>query len=227
MSSEFCDTPPHIRRKRGRPRGFQTAEALEAAMRLFWAHGYAAASIDMLTREMRVPRASLYQGYGDKEGLFLAAVAHYADSRFAPLIGQLDGDGPLAADLGGFFEAVIRHATADPDTLGCLVSCVLADAAGANQVMQAELARRFDSVEQRIIDRIRRAQAAGDVDSAADARPLAGMLSAVARGLMLRARAGAGAAELGPVAALAIRAACALSGPPGQDTGQPPPDMTG
>lgn len=177
-------------------------------MRLFWAQGYAAASIDMLTRVMRVPRASLYQGYGDKEGLFLAAIAHYAESRFAPLFAHLERGEALVADLGGFFDAVIRHATADRDTLGCLVSCVLADAAGANAVMQAELARRFDTVEQRLTDRLHQAQAVGDLDPAADPRTLAGLLSAVARGLMLRARSGAGPAELAPVAALAIRAAC-------------------
>lgn len=177
-------------------------------MRLFWGQGYAATSIDMLTRAMRVPRASLYQVYGDKEGLFLAAVAHYVASRFAPLIAHLDAGGALAADLTGFFEAVIRHATADPATLGCLVSCVLTDAAGANPAMRDELARRFDSVEARIAARLRRAQAEGDLDPAADAGTLAGMLSAVARGLMLRARAGAGLADLGPVATLAIRTAC-------------------
>ena len=196
------------RRGRGRPRVAGTAEALEAAMRVFWAEGFAAASIDMLTRAMRMPRASLYQRHGGKEGLFLAAVAHYVDSRFAPLIARLDAGGTLAADLGGFFAAVIRHATADPATLGCLVSCVLADAAGANPVMQAELARRFDSVEAVIAARLARAQAAGELAPGADIATLAGMLAAIARGLMLRARAGATPAALSPIAALAVQAAC-------------------
>ena len=62
-------------RVRGRPRGNDEGQALDTAVRLFRADGYAGASVDRLCREMRMPRATLYDRFGGKEGLFLAAVA--------------------------------------------------------------------------------------------------------------------------------------------------------
>lgn len=158
-------------------------------MRVFWREGYDAASIDALTRAMGVPRSSLYQLFGDKEALFLRAVDHYARTRLAPLQEPLDRGGRLHDDLGAFFDAVIRHATGDPERLGCLVSCVLADCAGADEGMRAELARRFAGVEARLAARVARGQAEGELPGR-DPAAVASVIGAVARGMMLSARAG-------------------------------------
>lgn len=185
-------------RPRGRPRLFDEREALDAAMRVFWAEGYEGASIDRLCRAMGMPRASLYQLFGDKQGLFLAAVSHYVETRIAPVTAALGPRGTLAEDLGAFFEQVIALATADPQTPGCLISCVLADAAGATPAFRAELARRYDGMEARIEARFR---AAGwGEDGQTGARAAAGLAAAIARGIMLRARSGAGVSELAPIA---------------------------
>ena len=165
-------------------------------MRLFWAQGYEGASIDALTIAMGVPRSTLYQAWGDKQALFLAAVDHYARTRLAPLLAALDGGGPLRKDVGAFLDGVVALATADPAHLGCLVSCALADAAGAQERMQAELAARFATVENRIAARLQKAQEAGDLARTADTETLTGVLAAIARGLMLSARAGTPAAVL-------------------------------
>jgi TetR/AcrR family transcriptional repressor of nem operon len=185
MSSKFPE-----RRPRGRPRGFDETQALDAAMRLFWAEGYEGASIEALTTAMGMPRASLYQHYGDKEALFLTAIEHYARTRLVPLFGTLGGGGTLAADLEAFLDAVVRHATADAAHLGCLIASVLSDAAGSAPRMRQELALRFEQVEESIAARLRAAQEAGELSPCADVQALAGVLSAVARGIMLSARAG-------------------------------------
>jgi len=218
MSSNIGDPDP---RRRGRPRGFDQRAALEAAMRLFWAQGYAAASIDVLCRAMHVPRASLYQGYGDKQGLFLAVVAHYVETRIGTVVAALDGGHDLATDVAGFFAAVIALATADAQTPGCLVSCVLADAAGANPRFRAELGARFEAIEARLADRLLRAQAEGDLAASADPMVLGGMLAALARGLMVRARAGSEAALLRPLAEAAIALVCRPPMPRLSARGQP------
>lgn len=190
-------------RPRGRPRLFDEREALDAAMRVFWAEGYEGASVDKLSRATRMPRASLYQLYGDKQGLFLAAIGHYVETRIAPVTGALGPRGTLAEDLGAFFEQVIALATADPQTPGCLISCVLADAAGATPAFRTELARRYEGLEARIEARFR---AAGWTDADHSPAAAAGMVAAVARGLMLRARSGADATRLAPIARATVAA---------------------
>lgn len=173
-------------------------------MRAFWAAGYDGASVDRLCREMQMPRASLYQSFGDKRGLFLAAIEHYVATRIAPLADALGPHGTLEQDLGRFYESVIALATGDEATPGCLISCVLSDAAGADRDLRAELDRRLAGLEQRIEARLRIAGAPAPAAAA-------GMAAAVARGLMLRARAGAAPGELAPVADAAVQSLLRLA----------------
>ena len=74
---------------RGRPRAFDTARALDQALRVFWRHGYEGASLADLTAAMGINRPSLYAAFGNKETLFRRALDHYAagaaaDSRDGP-----------------------------------------------------------------------------------------------------------------------------------------------
>ena len=60
-----------------RPKGFDPADATRDAMQTFWEHGYHATSIDDLLSEMKLNRGSLYDTFGDKKQLFMAALAEY------------------------------------------------------------------------------------------------------------------------------------------------------
>lgn len=186
---------------RGRPRGFETVQAIEAATRLFWAEGYEAASVDHLCKTMQMPRATLYSAFGGKERLFLAAIDHYVATRMAPLAAALGPKGTLVQDLTAFFDQVVILSTQDSATPGCLISCVLSDAAGSNLLLREELDRCYAGLERQIDARLR---APGEA-LPAPPEVLAVLLASVARGLTLRARSGASAANLRPVAAAAAQ----------------------
>src|ERR1700735_1049003 len=97
-------TPP---RSVGRPREFDRDQALEAAMLVFWRHGYEGASLTALTGAMGISRPSLYAAFGDKAGLFREAVARYGSGpgRYVRrALGQ-----PTARDVA---EALLRGAAA-------------------------------------------------------------------------------------------------------------------
>jgi len=64
-------------KKPGRPRSFDRDEALEKAMLTFWAHGYETTSISDLTKAMGINAPAIYGAFGDKEKLYLEAVARY------------------------------------------------------------------------------------------------------------------------------------------------------
>src|SRR5579872_4150278 len=70
-------------RKMGRPREFSEADALDAAMRVFWSKGYEGTSLDDLTRAMGINRSSLYASFGDKEKLFNRVIARYSEGPLA------------------------------------------------------------------------------------------------------------------------------------------------
>lgn len=58
----------------GRPRLFDTALVLSQAREAFIANGYNGTSIDDLLRFTHLQRASLYQAFGSKRGLFIATL---------------------------------------------------------------------------------------------------------------------------------------------------------
>jgi TetR/AcrR family transcriptional regulator, copper-responsive repressor len=62
----------------GKPQ-FDEAAVISAAVRVFWSHGYAATSISDLTEATGLSRSSLYQRFGDKDGLFREAFQAYTD----------------------------------------------------------------------------------------------------------------------------------------------------
>lgn len=172
-------------------------------MLVFWKEGYEAASVETLCHATGLPRASLYKAYGGKQGLFLAAVQHYAETRMGPVLAALDGGGSLIADLAGFFDEVVALGTGSHGPNGCLVSCVLSDAAGTNPKFKAELEARFAALETRLAERIRSNRRSPDTDTSPEAQAL--LLAAVARGIMVRARAGTSAGQLAPIAQSALR----------------------
>ena len=68
----------------GRPPKFDRADALQAAMHLFWDRGFDRTSINDLTAAMGISPPSLYATFGDKQALFDAAVELYERSAVVP-----------------------------------------------------------------------------------------------------------------------------------------------
>ena len=62
-----------------RPREFDEAAVLDAAIQCFWAKGYEATSVRDLADEMGIAGASLYNAFGDKRGLYRRALEQYID----------------------------------------------------------------------------------------------------------------------------------------------------
>ncbi|KFI46633.1 transcriptional regulator, TetR family [Bifidobacterium bohemicum] len=57
-----------------RPRSFDEHDVIEQCSAVFCTHGYEATSIDDLTAATGLKRGSLYQAFGSKHGLFVAAL---------------------------------------------------------------------------------------------------------------------------------------------------------
>jgi TetR/AcrR family transcriptional regulator, transcriptional repressor for nem operon len=76
-----------------RKKEFDRGLALHKAIRLFSQQGYAATSTDDLMRVMGIGRQSMYDTFGDKKELFLAALESYVRSSCARLSAELEKPG--------------------------------------------------------------------------------------------------------------------------------------
>lgn len=65
------------KKSRGRPKQFDRDRALESALDLFWRHGYEATSLADLVEVTGAKAPTLYAEFGNKEGMFRAAVERY------------------------------------------------------------------------------------------------------------------------------------------------------
>jgi AcrR family transcriptional regulator len=196
----------------GRPRGFDTEEALDRAMEVFWRHGYEGASLTELTGAMGINKPSLYAAFGNKEGLFRKAVARYADVEMAYARDALDQ--PTAREVAAWLLRENVVALTRPDRpAGCL-SVQGGTACGTENTAISEfLAASRLGGENALAARFARAVDEGDLAPQADPAALARFLSVVTEGHAVHAAAGAQRGQLEQTAEIALRAFTAAAYP--------------
>jgi AcrR family transcriptional regulator len=188
---------------KGRPRTFDTDEALDQALAVFWKKGYDGASLPELTAAMGINRPSLYAAFGNKEELFRRAVERYLQGPAGYIQEALAA--PRAREVvEKLWAGGIRLVTGNPK--GCLMvqgALVCGDAA---QCARKELSLRRAAGERLLCKRFERAVAEGDLPATIKARDLAKYVVTVLHGMAVQAAGGAGREELVRVAALAMKA---------------------
>jgi len=191
--------------ERGRPRSFDRDVVLQKAMEVFWARGYAAASMADLTAAMGIAAPSLYAAFGSKAGLFREAVALYTGDATEDY--WLRNDRPTAR---GTLEAYLRDAavgmTRSDRPRGCMVMLSAAQPCDMEPDLYAELkALRVESMT-RIRQRLQRAQDEGEIAATVDLNAVARFYVTVHQGMSLQAREGATETELRSLADSAMAA---------------------
>jgi AcrR family transcriptional regulator len=190
-------------RGKGRPRGFDQATALEAAMLTFWRQGYHGTSLDDLVVATRASRASLYSVFGDKKALLIAALELYSQQFVDRMdkIMQVEPDGKTALRM--VLSASADRLSGKQMPEGCLRCNSTLELAGHD--LEIDLAldrsnRSYLETIQRLMDRSVR----HDQISAARAASLPVFVTVIVNGMVTLARSGAIREELNTVIELAI-----------------------
>lgn len=102
-----------------RTREFDTEAAVSRAMELFWRRGYEATSVRDLTHHLGIGQGSLYAAFGDKEGLYRAALEHYRTTLAAAALRSLEEETDVRAAVRTLLTERIRIAV-DNGGQGCL-----------------------------------------------------------------------------------------------------------
>jgi AcrR family transcriptional regulator len=97
---------------RRREQKVQRQEAiLEAAFRVFAAHGYEAARIDDVARQAGIAKGTIYLYFRDKEQLFRAVVRNLPQKRFDTIPGSFQGTAEemLREVFGRMYSQIVRN----------------------------------------------------------------------------------------------------------------------
>lgn len=137
-------------------RQFNEEQALARALEVFWRKGYGATSMPELAEATGVLRGSLYNAYGDKQGLFLAVFARYQENFLALASEPLQLPDTRIA-LKAFFAFAIASMKSGDSARGCLSTKTTVDEnAGAEPIRQA-LRGMVASLETLLAERLRQA----------------------------------------------------------------------
>ncbi|KLA30817.1 TetR/AcrR family transcriptional regulator [Bacillus cereus] len=116
-----------------RLREFDEEKALDAAMQLFWEKGYAATSLSDLTAKMEIQKPSLYSAFGDKEGLFEAALRRYTNLHAANIRTKLQNKQSVKEAIRTFFENMVEEEYKKEFSKGCFCINTMVELAPHNE----------------------------------------------------------------------------------------------
>src|SRR5205807_10090861 len=93
-----------------RPKEFDTDVALDEAMELFWSKGYEATSMSDLVEHLGLARQSVYDTFGDKHAIYMAALRRYCEQRLAWMGPLFRSERPVRAILREYLQHAIERA---------------------------------------------------------------------------------------------------------------------
>ena len=188
----------------GRPRSFDEGAVLDRAVDLFWRQGFRTTTTRDLETSLGLSQSSLYNAFGSKRGLFVAALDRYEQMTVASLIEPLESCATGLDALHQFLAALAEWVTGNGRG-GCMLINVMAEDGGES----TEITTRTAAYRQRVRDALRDALslAADRGEMAPEAIDLqADLLFAGVLGINIAARGGSAPEEIGRLLAAAHHA---------------------
>lgn len=172
-----------------RPREFEPSEALEKAMMAFWRHGYHGTGVQELVDSTGVNRASLYGTFGNKQRLFLAALARYTEVCVIRLGTSLQSR-PGAVDG---IRAMLDNFMADTLEVqrGCLLYNTALEVSSHDEEIRRQVEQGMERIESLLDGYIDSAQARGEIDPTESPLLLSRVLMSAMQSIAVRGSTGA------------------------------------
>lgn len=178
-------------KKMGRPRSFDSRQALTAAMNVFWAKGYDGASLKDLTGAMGISGPSMYAAFGDKRELFLKTIDLYGDVDGCAPVVAFESEPDIRLAVRGFLEEVITYATAhESGAKGCFLASSVSASIGEVEGVRERVEKAIEDTDTRLAARFDREKENKTLPDDFPSLERARLLYDVRQGYMFRGRAG-------------------------------------
>jgi AcrR family transcriptional regulator len=192
--------------RRGRPREFDEATALDRALDLFWRQGYEGTSITDLRKAIGIAAPSLYAAFGSKEELYRRVLERYLTGLGRCLVDAIREEPTAYAALERFLFESAKNFSGVKSPPGCLISCAIPTCAPENRTVAGIVAsKRMESLHA-LRNRFQQAVKSGELPRGTDTEQLARFYGAVIQGMSIQALDGAGTKALRGIAETALKA---------------------
>ena len=135
----------------GRPREFDPEETLSKIMKLFWEHGYEATGLSDIIKATGLGKASLYSAFGNKQSMYLKALAHYDQLMVDAGVSTLRSPEMAPLDrITAFLSAPIAAVRDQIDRRGCFLCNASADRAALDDDTAAVVRQGYEKMRRAI-----------------------------------------------------------------------------
>lgn len=184
-----------------RPKAFDDDVALDAAIGVFCERGFEGSSAQMLVDAMGIGRQSLYNSFGDKAGLYRAALHRYARGETQAHRAALRAGERAIDGIRAMVDRVVLEAATPCLGVGSVAEL------GTSQPELNEIRAVADrALRTAIVAQVEAAQADGDIAADLDPDALATFFVASFAGIRIAARGGASPEHIGILGKMALRA---------------------
>jgi TetR/AcrR family transcriptional regulator, transcriptional repressor for nem operon len=183
----------------GRPREFEIDDAVESAMQVFWSRGYHGTSLVDLIDGTGLSRGSLYKAFGDKHGLFIAALQRYiagASERLSETLRKSASAKMAIREMLTYFAGL---SCAEEGQRGCLLLATATEMVPHDAEIAAYVESIYNHMRHEYAVAIKRGQSNGEISAALDAQATAGLIVCIANGMRVLGKTGVTKREINAV----------------------------
>ena len=167
----------------GRPREFDTEAALDKAITRFSEYGFHGTSISDLNACLGLTSGSIYKAWGDKRGLFLAALDRYMELRGKAIAACLASESSGRDKIQALLTHYARLSSEAAGRTGCLVVETAVELSQADSEIASLIATQQNRREAQLRRLIEEGQLDGSIRDQLNASNLAGLLLTLQQGM--------------------------------------------
>ena len=171
-----------------RPKSFNQQEVLDKALNLFWEQGYNATSIQDLVDQLGINRASIYDTWGDKRGLYLETLKAYRKKGASNFLERLRSNQSSKEIIRNFLKDVTAEAIEDTCNKGCFLSNSASELANSDQTVFELFSDNNANMEAVLTELIKEGQDNGSISNTDAPEALARFILNTAMGLRIMSK---------------------------------------
>ena len=187
-----------------RTKAFKEEEVLAKAMDLFWTNGYHATSVQHLVNHLGINRASIYDTFGDKKGLFDRALNCYLNASRTQVKNFLNEHKDVKEGFRALFAHSIIEVEKDPNRKGCFVVNTVTELVPKDEELSLLMQSNQEALEAIFHQYLEEGQENGSVKAGIDVQATASMFYVIYNGLMVSTKVKCRRAEFERMLAVAL-----------------------
>ena len=179
----------------GRNYEFNKEEILTKSMEVFWQKGYKATSIKDIIDITGLQPGSIYNTFGDKHSLFIAAVEHYGNVITTNANKTLKAGGSPIENIKKFFEEITNRPM-DKRCNGCLIVNTVVELAPHDNQTARVVKNILKKIEAAFYDCLERAVEMGEISPDTNIEALSRYFASSTHGVLVTGKTKASKKEM-------------------------------